>query len=32
VFAQHAVGLTLQIDEAAPAYEGKRNNLAAHLS
>jgi 5-carboxymethyl-2-hydroxymuconate isomerase len=32
VFAQHAVGLTLHIDEAAPAYEGKRNNLAAHLS
>ena len=32
VFAQHAVGLTLHIDEAAPAYEGKRNNLAAHLN
>jgi 5-carboxymethyl-2-hydroxymuconate isomerase len=31
VFAQHAVGMTLQIDEAAPVYEGKRNNLAAHL-
>jgi 5-carboxymethyl-2-hydroxymuconate isomerase len=31
VFAQHAVGLTLQIDEGAPVYEGKRNNLAAHL-
>jgi 5-carboxymethyl-2-hydroxymuconate isomerase len=32
VFAQHAVGLTLHIDEAAPAYEGKRNNLAGHLN
>jgi 5-carboxymethyl-2-hydroxymuconate isomerase len=32
VFAQHPVGMTLQIDEAAPVYEGKRNNLAAHLS
>jgi 5-carboxymethyl-2-hydroxymuconate isomerase len=32
VFAQHAAGLTLHIDEAAPAYEGKRNNLAAHLN
>ena len=32
VFAQHAVGLTLHIDEAAPVYEGKRNNLAAHLN
>ena len=31
VFAQHAVGLTLHVDEAARAYEGKRNNLAAHL-
>ena len=31
VFAQHAVGLTLHIDEGAPVYEGKRNNLAAHL-
>lgn len=31
VFAQHAVGMTLQIDEGAPVYEGKRNNLAAHL-
>lgn len=31
VFAQHAVGLTLHIDEGVPAYEGKRNNLAAHL-
>jgi 5-carboxymethyl-2-hydroxymuconate isomerase len=32
VFAQHAVGLTLHIDEAAPAYEGKRNNLATHMN
>ena len=32
VFAQHALGLTLQIDEGAPVYEGKRNNLAAHLN
>ena len=31
VFAQHAVGMTLQIDEGMPVYEGKRNNLAAHL-
>jgi 5-carboxymethyl-2-hydroxymuconate isomerase len=28
VFAQHAVGLTLQIDEGHPVYEGKSNNLA----
>jgi len=32
VFAQHALGLTLQIDEGVPVYEGKRNNLAAHLN
>ncbi|MBW8721793.1 MAG: 5-carboxymethyl-2-hydroxymuconate isomerase [Polaromonas sp.] len=32
VFAQHAVGLTLQIIEGHPVYEGKRNNLAAHLA
>jgi 5-carboxymethyl-2-hydroxymuconate isomerase len=32
VFARHAVGMTLQIDEGAPVYEGKRNNLAAHLN
>ena len=32
VFAQHAIGLTLHIDESVPAYEGKRNNLAAHLN
>jgi 5-carboxymethyl-2-hydroxymuconate isomerase len=32
VFAAHAVGLTLQIDEGAPVYEGKHNNLAAHLA
>ena len=31
VFEAHAVGLTLQIDEGAPVYEGKHNNLAAHL-
>ena len=31
VFARHAVGLTLQIDEGAPVYEGKRNNLAEYL-
>lgn len=31
LFAARAVGLTLQIDEGAPAYEGKHNNLAAHL-
>ncbi|MFC5520290.1 5-carboxymethyl-2-hydroxymuconate Delta-isomerase [Polaromonas jejuensis] len=32
VFARHAIGLTLQIDEGAPVYEGKRNNLAEHLA
>lgn len=32
VFATHAVGLTLQVYEGAPAYEGKHNNLAAHLT
>ena len=32
VFSEHAVGLTLQIDEGAPVYEGKHNNLAAHLT
>ncbi|MEO6322947.1 MAG: 5-carboxymethyl-2-hydroxymuconate isomerase [Polaromonas sp.] len=32
LFAQHAVGLTLQIDEGVPVYEGKHNNLAAHLT
>ena len=31
VFAQQALGMTLQIDEGTPVYEGKRNNLAAHL-
>ena len=31
VFATRAVGLTLQLDEGAPVYEGKRNNLAGHL-
>lgn len=32
VFAAHAVGLTLQVQEGAPVYEGKHNNLAAHLA
>lgn len=32
VFARHALGLTLQIDEGAPVYEAKHNNLAAHLA
>lgn len=32
VFASQAVGMTLQIDEGHPVYEGKRNNLAAHLA
>lgn len=32
VFAAHAVGLTLQVQEGAPVYEGKHNNLAAHLT
>jgi 5-carboxymethyl-2-hydroxymuconate isomerase len=27
-----AVGITLHIDEAAPAYEGKYSNLASHLA
>ena len=32
VFARQAVGMTLQVVEGAPVYEGKRNNLAAHLN
>jgi len=32
VFEAHAVGLTLQIDEGAPVYEGKHNNLASRLA
>lgn len=32
VFAAHAVGLTLQVHEGVPVYEGKHNNLAAHLA
>ncbi len=32
VFAAQALGLTLQIDEGAPVYEGKQNNIAAHLN
>jgi len=32
VFAARAVGLTLQVEEGAPLYEGKHNNLAAHLA
>ena len=32
LFAAHAVGLTLQVHEGAPVYEGKHNNLAAHLT
>ena len=31
VFAQHAVGLTLEVDEGAHIYEGKQNNLANHM-
>ncbi len=31
VFASHALGLTLQIDEGAPVYDSKHNNIAAHL-
>jgi 5-carboxymethyl-2-hydroxymuconate isomerase len=31
VFASQAIGLTLQIDEGVPVYEGKRNNLTSHL-
>ena len=31
-FAAHAVGMTLQVHEGAPVYEGKHNNLAAHLT
>ena len=30
VFAKHALGLTLEVDEGAHIYEGKRNNLAEH--
>ena len=32
LFAVHAVGLTLHIHETMPVYEGKHNNLAAHLA
>lgn len=32
VFDTQALGLTLHIDEGAPVYEGKQNNMAAHLS
>lgn len=32
LFSDHAVGLTLQIDEGAPVYEGKHNNLVAYLT
>lgn len=31
VFAQHAVGLTLEVDEGAHIYEGKQNNLANYM-
>ena len=31
VFAQHAVGLTLEVDEGAHIYEGKQNNFANHM-
>ncbi|RYX96574.1 MAG: 5-carboxymethyl-2-hydroxymuconate Delta-isomerase [Comamonadaceae bacterium] len=31
VFGRQGVGLTVHVDEAIDAYEGKRNNLAAHL-
>ncbi|MDB5869109.1 MAG: 5-carboxymethyl-2-hydroxymuconate isomerase [Polaromonas sp.] len=31
VFSHHAIGLTLQIIEGAPVYEGKSNNLAGYL-
>ena len=31
VFAKHAVGLTLEVDEGAHIYEGKQNNLANHM-
>ncbi len=31
VFARHAVGLTLEVDEGAHIYEGKQNNLADHI-
>lgn len=32
VFDAHAIGLTLQIDEGAPVFEGKHNNLASRLA
>ena len=32
VFGAHAVGLTLQVYEGAPVYEGKHNNLADRLA
>ena len=31
VFAKHAVGLTLEVDEGAHIFEGKHNNLADHI-
>ena len=31
VFAKHAVGLTLEVDEGAHIYEGKQNNLANYM-
>ena len=32
VFDAHAIGLTMQIDEGAPVFEGKHNNLASRLA
>lgn len=32
VFDTQALGLTLQIDEGAPVYDSKQNNIAAHLA
>ncbi|MES2152349.1 MAG: 5-carboxymethyl-2-hydroxymuconate isomerase [Pseudomonadota bacterium] len=32
LFDTHAIGITLHIDEIAPAWEGKSSNLAQHLA
>lgn len=31
LFADHAIGMTVHVVEATPAWTGKRNNLASHL-
>jgi 5-carboxymethyl-2-hydroxymuconate isomerase len=31
-FEQHAIGLTVQVDEGIDVYEGRQNNLAEHIA